>query len=443
MELLCKVDSVKTLTKGVKYEGKFDGKGQLRIKGDDGRWNKYSPNNFDVLQLTQEDIDVLSSLQKTNIPTRVIKVNGSTQIGNTAVNATTTPETLKTQTETKFEESKEKVQQQINNNVGVQPVKKKLTLRSYLESQGVASGLIDDLSAFRRDNNIADDVKERIAAPKTLYQGGKVWTAAITALLSGRHILLEGEKATGKNVLADNLSFVFGRPMWDISFHTHMDASSLIGAETFRNNQVEFRPGSVYNCALHGGFGVLDEINMAKPEASAVLHSVLDDRRVIDVPGYDRIKLHDATRFIGTMNYGYVGTRELNEALASRFVIISVPALSNKELNSLLASKFPTADVNILEYFSGLFEDLQLKAKNAEISTKTVDLRGVLSALEMISRGMKPYDAVEVCIVNKAFEEYERNIVKDLAKTRIAVSWEHNIVFPNKGTFNVNFGGVK
>lgn len=437
MKLICKTDKVKTLTKGVTYDGKIDNNGQLRVKGDDGRWNKYSTKNFEVAELTQEDLDMLS--KTAHMPTHIPTTTTSSETPKTA----TIEETPKTTIEEQFKESKEKVEQQIKN-VGVKPVaKKKITLKDYLVGQGVPSNLCDELSRFRRENGIDENVKERIATPKTLYQGGKVWTAAITALLSGKHVLLEGEKATGKNVLADNLSFAFGRPKWDISFHTHMDASSLIGAETFKNNEVQFRPGSVYNCAVHGGFGVLDEINMAKPEASAVLHSVLDDRRVIDVPGYDRITLHEATRFIGTMNYGYVGTRELNEALASRFVIIHVPALNTVDLVKLLLTKYPTADKGALGYYAGLFEDLQLKAKNAEISTKCIDLRGILSALEMTSRGMNPYDAIEVCVVNKAFEQYERDIVADCAKTRISTSWGTDEVFPPKGTMNINFGGVK
>ena len=43
-----------------------------------------------------------------------------------------------------------------------------------------------------------------------------------------------------------------------------------------------------------------------------------------------QIELHPATRFIGTMNYGYAGTRELNEALVSRFLVIDMPALTEK-----------------------------------------------------------------------------------------------------------------
>lgn len=52
---------------------------------------------------------------------------------------------------------------------------------------------------------------------------------------------------------------------------------------------------------------------------------------MIDVPGYERIELHPATRFIGTMNYGYAGTRELNEALVSRFLVIDMPELSGRK----------------------------------------------------------------------------------------------------------------
>ena len=46
---------------------------------------------------------------------------------------------------------------------------------------------------------------------------------------------------------------------------------------------------------------------MAKNDAVSVLHAALDYRRIIDVPGYDKIPLHPAARMIGTMNYGYAG----------------------------------------------------------------------------------------------------------------------------------------
>ena len=125
-------------------------------------------------------------------------------------------------------------------------------------------------------------------------------------------------------MLAENLAAAFGRPSWDVSMYVNVDAASLVGADTLRDGEVVFREGPISKCARLGGFGVLDEVNMAKNEALAVLHATLDFRRVIDVPGYDRILLDDAARFIGTMNYGYAGTRELNEALVSRFVVMDM-----------------------------------------------------------------------------------------------------------------------
>ena len=123
--------------------------------------------------------------------------------------------------------------------------------------------------------------------------------------------------------------------------YVNVDAAALIGADTLKDGQVVFREGPVCACARLGGFGVLDEVNMAKNEALAVLHATLDHRRVIDVPGYERIQLDDAARFIGTMNYGYAGTRELNEALVSRFVVVDMPVISDENLQKLLRRSFP------------------------------------------------------------------------------------------------------
>ena len=86
----------------------------------------------------------------------------------------------------------------------------------------------------------------------------------MAALLQGSNLLLSGAKATGKNILAENLAWIFGRPSYNISFNINTDSSTLIGTDTFRNNQVELRKGSVYRCAEEGGFGIFDEINMAK-----------------------------------------------------------------------------------------------------------------------------------------------------------------------------------
>ena len=207
------------------------------------------------------------------------------------------------------------------------------------------------------------------------------------------------------------------------------DSSTLIGTDTFRNNEVQLRTGPVYQSAVNGGFAVLDEVNMAKNDAVSVLHAALDYRRVIDVPGYDKIQMDDAARFIGTMNYGYAGTKELNEALVSRFLVIDMPAAEEETLSRVLTYLFPDMKAAGMEQVCGLFLDLQTKAANHEISTKPLDMRGLIGALKTIRGGLAPRLAIRMGIVNKSFDIFERELVEDIVMTRIPSDWTAGAFF--------------
>ncbi len=282
---------------------------------------------------------------------------------------------------------------------------------------------------FKKNYPVDERVKSRITQPSMAFYGTEILNRAVTALLEGENLLLCGDKATGKNILAENLAWIFGRPVYDISFHVNTDSSSLIGTDTFVNNEVKLREGPIYQCARWGGFGILDEINMAKSDAVSVLHGVLDFRRILDVPGYDRISLHPAARFIATMNYGYAGTKELNEALVSRFMVINMPSLTMERMYQILKNLFPSIRREAEEQFAGLFLDLQLKAQNGEISTKAVDMRGLIGALRMVRGGLTPLEAIDMGITNKTFDAFERELIGDLVMTRIPETWDGSDVF--------------
>lgn len=299
----------------------------------------------------------------------------------------------------------------------------------FLDEQGVDNLLISRVEEFRREYPVRAEVLDRVAQPSIPFYGKEILEMSIAALLQGSNVLLSGAKATGKNILAENLAWVFGRPSYNISFNVNTDSSSLIGTDTFRDNEVQLRKGSVYRCAEEGGFGIFDEINMAKNDAASVLHATLDHRRIIDVPGYEKIDLHPATRFIGTMNYGYAGTKELNEALVSRFLVIDMPALTRENLYRIIRHDYPDIREEALQAFGGLFLDLQVKAQNSEISTKAMDLRGLLAALGAVRIGLRPWQAVQMGITNKAFDIFEREIVSDMVMTRIPEEWTKEHVF--------------
>ena len=299
----------------------------------------------------------------------------------------------------------------------------------FLRKQGVNEKLIQDLERYAAAYPVEEEVKNRVNKPDIPFYGKEILEMSVAALLQDENLLLTGAKATGKNVLAENLAWMFGRPVYNISFHVNTGSEELIGTDTFRNNEVQLRKGSISRCAQYGGFGILDEINMAKNDAISVLHAALDYRRSIDVPGYEKIDLHPATRFIGTMNYGYAGTRELNEALVSRFLVIDMPAHTEETLTYVLEQMFPEMKDKACRQLVGLFLDLQLKAENGEISTKCLDLRGLAAAVRTMKKGLSPYLALRMGIVYKSFDIFEKEIIQDVVSTRIPDTWTSDDIF--------------
>ena len=123
----------------------------------------------------------------------------------------------------------------------------------FLEEEGVNGTLLEGVKAFRRKYPPEAETEDRIPDPEYYYYGRETWELALAALLAGKNLLLAGPKATGKNVLSENLGALFGRPMWNVSFHINTDAAYLVGTDTYDGHAVVFRPGPIWLCAAKGG----------------------------------------------------------------------------------------------------------------------------------------------------------------------------------------------
>ena len=117
--------------------------------------------------------------------------------------------------------------------------------------------------------------------------------------------------------------------------------------------------------------------------------------------------------------------QELNEALVSRFLVIQMPDQNEETLEKIFTTSFPEGKPEAIEQFIGLFLDLQKKAENGEISTKALDLRGILASLRAIRQGLKP----SLAVINKCFDGFEKEIVEDVVMTRIPEEWTAAQVF--------------
>ena len=106
-----------------------------------------------------------------------------------------------------------------------------------------------------------------------------------------------------------------------------------------------------------------------------------------------------------------------------------MPAITQEGLVKLLRREFPDLRNNYAEQFAGLFQDLQKKCDGGELSTKPLDLRGLLAAVRLMHTGLEGNRALEMGLVNKSFDDFERQLVKDVIQTRLPEEIAYGDVF--------------
>ena len=76
-----------------------------------------------------------------------------------------------------------------------------------------------------------------------------------------------------------------------------------------------------------------------------------------------------------------------------------------------------------------LFQELRKKCDSSEISTKALDLRGLLAAVSLTRQGLALDEALELGIINKSFDDFERQLVSDVIAARIESGLDENRLF--------------
>ena len=118
------------------------------------------------------------------------------------------------------------------------------------------------------------------------------------------------------------------------------------------------------------------------------------------------------------------------EGISVRVIIIhTIKPLDEETVRFLLKEYFRDAKDAALEQFAGVFLDLQTKAYNGEISTKPLDLRGLISAIAAMRSGLSPIHAIHMGIVNKSFDVFEKEIIGDAVGTRVPSTWTRADIF--------------
>jgi MoxR-like ATPase len=160
---------------------------------------------------------------------------------------------------------------------------------------------------------------------KAVFGQERVIELALTAVLSGGHVLLVGAPGLAKTRLAQAMAIVLGLPWGRVQFTPDLMPADILGSELLDvdpagKRSFRFMPGPVFTSLL-----LADEINRASPRTQSALLQAMQENHVT-VAG-QRYDLPAPFHVLATQNpIEHEGAYPLPEAQLDRFLLqVDVP----------------------------------------------------------------------------------------------------------------------
>ena len=180
-------------------------------------------------------------------------------------------------------------------------------------------------------------------------------------------VLFHGPAGTGKTMSCKLVCQSIGLPIMETINCTENLDEFVLGKYIPQDDKIIFRESFVTRAIRDGGAVVFEEINFAKPQYLAFLNSLLDDNGFVRLDNGDVVKRHPNFRFFTTMNLGYFGTKELNQALYNRFNgIVEIAALSDEAIKRMLTARVPECKP-LVDKILGVYHKLKKKIESEEL----------------------------------------------------------------------------
>jgi hypothetical protein len=164
------------------------------------------------------------------------------------------------------------------------------------------------------------------------------WLEELEAAASIGHVELMGPAGSGKTLAIHHLAAKLGKNLAVVTADGGLRKRDLVGQRELIAGSTIFTAAEFATAAKQGDWALIDEANMAEPEAMSFINGMTDRPAqagsTFQVAG-QTVEVHPDFRCFMTRNPNYVGTRRMNEALRDRFWSIEVPPLSGKALATM------------------------------------------------------------------------------------------------------------
>lgn len=211
-------------------------------------------------------------------------------------------------------------------------------------------------------SSLIPELSEEFVLPKNLR-------AVSNAIVSGdvRALLLHGPAGTGKTMSCKLICREIGLPIMETVNCTESLDEFVLGKFLPDGDKIVFWESYVTKAVRNGGAVIFEEINFARPQHLAFLNSLLDDNGFVRLDNGEVVRRHKNFRFFATMNIGYYGTKELNQALYNRFnAITELAELSDEAITRMLATRVPECADHVEKLIS-VYNKLKKKINSEEL----------------------------------------------------------------------------
>lgn len=180
-------------------------------------------------------------------------------------------------------------------------------------------------------------------------------------------VLFHGPAGTGKTMSCKLVAEMTRLPIMETINCTENLDEYVLGKFIPEEDRIIFKESFVTKAIRDGGAVVFEEINFAKPQYLAFLNSLLDDNGFVRLDNGEVVHKNKNFRFFATMNLGYFGTKELNQALYNRFnAIIEIAELSDEAIGHMLVTRVPECSEKV-DKVLGVYHKVKKKIESEEL----------------------------------------------------------------------------
>jgi midasin (ATPase involved in ribosome maturation) len=225
-----------------------------------------------------------------------------------------------------------------------------------------------DIDTFSSDQ-FSEEASRYIPDLPKEFQLDVQMSSVVNAVVHGDAlaVLLHGPAGTGKTIACKLICEKAKLPLIETINATENLDEFVLGKYLPEDDKIIFKESFVTKAIRDGGAVVFEEINFAKPQYLAFLNSLLDDNGFVRIDNGEVVKRHENFRFFATMNMGYFGTKELNQALFNRFnIVVELDELSDASIERMLLARVPQSK-EYLTKILGVYHKLKKKIETDEL----------------------------------------------------------------------------